>query len=359
MSNRWTVGRPARLGALLCLAAVVAFGSADAEEAHMTDASEKREIPPFPSIEEFSGFYNVTLKDVRRMGYEDATEKDIYRVFASLPPLRTREFHAVRRDTLKALERHAARVGPQNRIEGYWSDYESYYALDQFQFFIDRTVKVELDVRLLDERLIADLQDLLATRHPAWRIAFVGDTPEDAILIYPESVRFGREHEKQSLKESLASVCSKELTRVRRKYRSLNLEMAVIRQRLPGVLGAMGRNELRVLGWFPSDNAEFESDLNRDGDWANLWVVETNSPWSEFVPVADSAMTLGSYHVLQDGDLVEFIKRSQQSNVRAVVSRWRLFPGSDASVEFRREDTGESIRLAAPEELERLEGDPP
>jgi hypothetical protein len=134
-----------------------------------------------PSAAEFGGYYNVPADPA-----PEGPEPPHLNTFSDVPPLTLDEVNEVGQGAYEVISRYANQrwFTPDEARRYYWPCICKHLE--------DRTLNVSfMEVDDCTLELIKQLQQLLRTRYPLWRVRIGGSSHESTILIYPREVRYG------------------------------------------------------------------------------------------------------------------------------------------------------------------------
>ncbi len=141
--------------------------------------------------------------------------------------------------------------------------------------------------------LVNQIQALLAKEYPLWRVRIPGTNPSTAILIYPESIRFGSLDPNINPKDAFDQIIQME-TALSNKPPILAEQRKELRASLAAILSGDKIKHQIVCGQF--DN--YEGDYSR----AAIWILSQRKFYSLHVFNPDGVGRGGFYNVKPDGD---------------------------------------------------------
>ena len=137
------------------------------------------------------------------------------------------------------------------------------------------------------------IQALLAKEYPLWRVRIPGTNPSTAILIYPESIRFGSLDPNINPKDAFDQIIQME-TALSNKPPILAEQRKEIRERLATILSGEEIKHPIVCGQFDNNEGDYSK--------AAIWILSPRKFYSMHVFYPDGVGQGGFYNVKPDGD---------------------------------------------------------
>ncbi len=141
--------------------------------------SSREQIPPFPSIEEFGGYYNIPP-----YSDDDPTwcSVDDPPAWGGFP-----EWWPIYQDAQKWFAANVPSPGANDPF--YIAERHVFVPWDDAD---DRTLRIEhIDYSRLSLDLLHLLQGEFLGRYPLWRVFMIGEDATTCIIVYPGVIRFG------------------------------------------------------------------------------------------------------------------------------------------------------------------------
>jgi hypothetical protein len=141
--------------------------------------------------------------------------------------------------------------------------------------------------------LVNQIQALLAKEYPLWRVRIPGTNPSTAILIYPESIRFGSLDPNINPKDAFDQIIQME-TALSNKPPILAEQRKEIRESLATILSGEEIKHPIVCGQFDNNEGDYSK--------AAIWILSPRKFYSIHVFYPDGVGQGGFYNVKPDGD---------------------------------------------------------
>jgi hypothetical protein len=236
----------------------------------------------FPSLREYSGYYNVD----RAQHGENALDPSMYHCTVDKPPsLEWHEFEEVREDSNKCLRKEGLACGIEERClrDGFaWGVEEK---------ADDRTVTLDVeDLRLLTANTVKALQTKVLGNRPLWRILVHGESPTSVILIYPTLIRVGDRDPSSPLEPAIVGAVEEIARACEAREGSKRRQLAHLRAEIPPLL-------VKGIELKPQVVAVFDRGYRGDPEALTLWLLlEGDNPLTyEIVkPKAEPNAGIGS-----------------------------------------------------------------
>lgn len=202
---------------------------------------------PYPSIDEFSGWYNIPDQ------YDNM--RPVLRSDDDLPEFGFPELWRV----YKAAEKWFAKAFPLPRPQpAFVPSHEDIFApiceSDDRHLLIDHVDYDRLTVPLLHR-----MQTDFLSRFPLWRLQLNGWDADSDILVYPKAIRFGNQSVETDAEEALRKLVPHGRALRDVWLRPKRAQIAFLRERLPTAVGEIGDRPFLVFGVL--DN--YEGDHSR------------------------------------------------------------------------------------------------
>ena len=196
--------------------------------------SDKPKVNSTPSLEEFTGWYNI------RGDYGDG--HPVLRSKESIPEF---EHAEIFRLYPKAAKWFDQLVSARPNVP--------FDPLAEPPFFVrsdadDRTLVVDTDFSYLTVPLLRRIQSEFLGRYPLWRVILVGEVSSCHIVIYPTAIRFGNLPADVDPELALRELVPRVLALRAERERPRREQISQIQQLLPGAVQAIGDRPFLICG---------------------------------------------------------------------------------------------------------------